>query len=119
ESFSKRLPEFRQFFGWPNILWIWLTLVVCKVLHEFGHGLACKYYGGECHEMGVMLLLFSPCLYADVTDSWLLKSKWPRIMVSAAGMYVEIVLSALAIFCWWNTQPGLFNYLCLNVFFVT
>ncbi len=119
ESFSKKLPEFRQFFGWPNIILMWCSLVVCKVIHEFGHGLACKHYGGECHEMGVMVLLFSPCLYADVTDSWMFKNKWPRIMVSAAGMYVEIVLSALAVFLWWNTQPGLFNYLCLNVFFVT
>lgn len=119
DSFSKALPEFEQFFGWPNLIWLWLTLVVCKVIHEFGHGLACKYYGGECHEMGVMLLIFSPCLYADVTDSWLFKNKWQRIVVSAAGMYVEIVLSALAIFLWWNTQPGLFHHLCLNVFFVT
>lgn len=119
ESFAKKLPEFRQFFGWPNVILLWLSLVVCKVIHEFGHGLACKHYGGECHEMGVMMLMFSPCLYADVTDSWMFKSKWPRIMVSAAGMYVEIVLSALAVFLWWNTQPGLFNYLCLNVFFVT
>lgn len=119
EAFSRKLPEFRQFFGWPNVIFIWLTLLVCKVIHEFGHGLACKHYGGECHEMGVMLLIFSPCLYADVTDSWLLENKWPRIMVSAAGMYVEVAISAAAVFFWWNTQPGLFHYLCLNVFFVT
>ena len=39
--------------------WIYLGVVlgVTKVIHEFGHGLTCKHFGGECHEMGVMLLV--------------------------------------------------------------
>src|SRR3990172_9484133 len=69
--------------------------------------------------MGVMLLVFSPCLYCDVSDSWMLRNKWQRIIIGAAGMYIEIILSAIAIFIWWNTSPGLINYLSLNVFFVT
>jgi len=69
--------------------------------------------------MGIMLLVFSPCLYCDVTDSWMMKSKWHRIAIAAAGMYIEVLMSALAIFIWWNTQPGLLHHLCLNFFFVT
>ena len=75
--------------------------------------------GSECHEMGVMLLVGSPCLYCDVSDSWMLRNKWSRILIGAAGMLIEIVLSAFAIFFWWITSPGLFHYLCLNLFFVT
>jgi putative peptide zinc metalloprotease protein len=119
DTFRGKLPEFEQFFGWPNLLYMWMVLGVAKILHEFGHGLACKRYGGECHEMGVMLLVFSPCLYCDVTDSWMLHSKWKRIAIAAAGMYVEIFLSSIAIFGWWFSSPGLFNYLCLNLFFVS
>lgn len=119
DEFVHRLPEFRQFFNWRNLIWLWATLSVTKIIHEFGHGLTCKHYGAECHEMGVMLLVFSPTLYCNVTDSWMLPGKWQRIWIGAAGMLVEVVLSAIAIFIWWFTTPGLLNHLCLNVFFVT
>ncbi len=114
-----RLPEFHQFFSWPNVLYLWLTLGVVKIVHELAHGLACRHYDGECHEIGVAFLVFSPCLYCDVSDSWVLRSKWSRILIAAAGMYIEVAVSALAIFAWWFTQPGLLHHLCLNVFFVS
>ncbi len=119
DEFRSRLPEFQQFFSWRNLGWLWLTLSATKVIHEFGHGLTCKHFGSECHEMGVMVLVFSPTLYCDVTDSWMLRDKWQRIWIGAGGMAIEIVLSAIAIFVWWFTTPGLLNHLCLNVFFVT
>lgn len=119
EEFRSRLPEFQSFFGWPNLIYLWVTLGLAKVIHEFGHGLSCVHYGGECHEMGVMLLVFSPCLYCDVTDSWMMKNKWHRIIIGAAGMYIEVILSAVAIYVWWLTKPGLLHHLSLNIFFVT
>lgn len=119
DYFRSRLPEFQQFFGWPNLIYLWVTLGIAKIIHEFGHGLSCKHFGGECHEMGVMLLVFSPCLYCDVSDSWMLRNKWHRIIIAAAGMYIEIILSAIAVFVWWNTKPGIVNHLALNIFFVT
>jgi len=119
EHFRRTMPEFQQFFGWPNLLYLWLTLGVAKILHEFGHGFACKHYGGECHEMGLMLLVFTPCLYCDTSDAWMLKNKWQRIIIASAGMYVEIILAALALFLWWNTESGLLHHLCFNVFLVT
>ena len=119
EHFHRTMPEFQQFFAWPNLLYLWITLGLTKILHEFGHGLTCKHYGGECHEMGMMLLVFSPTLFCDATDSWMLPNKWHRILIASAGMYVEILLSAFAIFLWWNTESGLVHHLCLNVFLVT
>ncbi|MBQ18409.1 MAG: hemolysin D [Planctomycetaceae bacterium] len=119
EAFASQLPEFQQFFSWSNLMYLWITLGTCKVIHEFGHGLTCKHFGGECHGMGIMLLVFSPCLYCDVSDSWMLRNKWKRIMIGAAGMYIEVLISALAVFVWWNTKPGMIHHLCLNIFFVT
>lgn len=119
DEFHSRLPEFQSFFGWPNLIYLWATLGIAKIIHEFGHGLSCHHYGGECHEMGVMLLVFSPCLYCDVTDSWMMKNKWHRIIIGAAGMYIEVILSGIAIFTWWFTRPGMVQHLALNVFFVT
>jgi putative peptide zinc metalloprotease protein len=117
--FRSKLPEFNEFFAAGNWLYLAIALGFTKVLHEFGHGLSCKHYGGECHEMGVMLLVFTPCLYCDVSDSWMLPSKWKRAAIGAAGMYVEVLLASLATYLWWNSNPGIFNQLCLDVMFVS
>lgn len=119
ETVRARLPQFRSFFAADNWIWLAVTLGLTKIFHELGHGLACKRFGGRCHEMGVMLLCFTPCLYANVTDSWIIPSKWRRAAIGAAGMYVELLLASLATFGWWFSHPGLFNNLCLNVMFVS
>jgi putative peptide zinc metalloprotease protein len=109
-----RLPQFEAILAASNLPWLAVTLAAIKILHELGHALACRRFGGDCHEMGVMLLVFTPCLYCNVSDSWMLKSKWQRIAIAAAGMYVELILASVCTFLWWFSQPGLFNSLCLN-----
>ncbi|MEI8375910.1 MAG: hemolysin D [Planctomycetota bacterium] len=116
--FTSRLPAFHEFFSFENALLLSVTLGVTKVLHEFGHGMMCKHFGGECHEMGVMFLVLTPCLYCNVSDSWLLPSKWHRAAIGAGGMYVELILASVATWIWWFSEPGLLNHLCLNIMFV-
>lgn len=100
----------------PRYLVLWLVTVVgVKVLHEFSHALTCRHFGGRCHEMGVMLLVFFPALYCDVSDVWRLPSKWQRMAVTAAGMAVELCLAAIAFIGWWFTSPGLLNTWCLGM----
>ena len=113
-----RLPSAQALLTIPNLLGLGLVLAIVKVLHELGHGLTCKRFGGECHELGVMLLVFTPTLYCNVSDIWMLKSKWQRIAVSAAGMWVEAVIAAICTLLWWFSEPGLFHSLCLNVMFL-
>jgi len=115
---QSRLPDYYAFFSFHNFVWIAVALAVAKVLHELGHALTCKHFGGECHEMGVMLLVFTPCLFCNVSDSWMFASKWKRIAVTAAGMAVEIVLASVCTFLWWFSEPGLLNTICLNMMFV-
>lgn len=118
EVFRSKLPTFHQFFSVKNAFWLAIALGVTKVLHEFGHGLSCKHFGGECHELGVMILVLTPCLYCNVSDSWLLPNKWHRAAIGAAGMYVELVIASICTFVWWFTEPGLLNHLCLSTMFV-
>ncbi len=118
DVFRSKLPEFHQFFSPTNALLMAATLGVTKVLHEFGHGLTAKHFGGECHEMGIMFLVLTPCLYCNVSDSWMLPSKWKRAAIGVAGIYVELVIASVCTFIWWFTQPGLLNYICLNVMFI-
>jgi putative peptide zinc metalloprotease protein len=113
-----RLPSFHQFFAADRWLYLGLTMAVVKVLHEFGHGLSCKKFGGECHEIGAMLLVFTPCLYCNVSDSWMLPNKWKRVWIGAAGIYVELILAAFAAYIWYFSEPGLLNDLCLNMMFL-
>jgi putative peptide zinc metalloprotease protein len=118
EVFQAKLPKFQEFFASSNWFWLFLVMGVTKVIHEFGHGMACKRFGGECHEMGVMLLVMTPCLYCNVSDSWMLPSKWKRAFIAAAGMYFELIIASVAVFVWWYSQPGLINQLALNTVFV-
>jgi putative peptide zinc metalloprotease protein len=118
DVFSARLPAFHEFFGVKNWIFLGVTMAVVKVLHEFGHGLSCKHFGGECHELGAMLLVFTPALYCNVSDSWMLPSKYHRAYIGAAGMYVELILASIATFLWWFSEPGLLNHICLSVMFI-
>ena len=119
ETFRARLPAFHEFFGPQNWIYLGCTLAITKVLHEFGHGLSCKRFGGECHEIGVMILVLTPCLYCNVSDSWLLPSKWHRAAIGAAGMYVEIVLATIATFVWWfSYEETTINNIALSVMFI-
>ena len=113
DRFVVRLPEFRDFFHPANLPRFMLVLAGMKICHELGHGLVCKRLGGSCTELGLMLLVFTPCLYCNVSDAWLWKSKWRRAAVSAAGIYVELLLASLATVVWWWTEPGLVHQLAL------
>ena len=118
KTFQAKLPAYQEFFTWNSVLYMWLSLGVVKVIHEFGHGLSCKAFKGECHEMGVLLMCLSPALYANVTDAWTLADKWKRIIISFAGIYVELVIASLATFVWWytSTYPTINNIaLCIMV----
>lgn len=118
DVFRSKLPAFHQFFNLHNAFLLAVALMVTKVIHEFGHGLTCKHFGGECHEMGVLVLVLTPCLYCNVSDSWMLPNKWHRAAIGVAGMYVEIAIASVCTFLWWFSEPGLLNNLCLSTMFV-
>jgi putative peptide zinc metalloprotease protein len=119
DEFRSRLPQLSAFVDVRNWLWLIAAIAGVKILHELGHALACKHFGGEVHELGVMLLAFVPCLYCDVTDSWRLASKWQRIVVSAAGMLVELVIAAVATIVWWHAKDGVLSLVALDVMVIS
>ena len=123
DVFQSKLPAFNDFFSvgnWETWLLFGGVLACTKVIHEFGHGLSCKYFGGECHEMGVMLLVLTPCLYCNVSDSWMLPNRWHRVVIGAAGMYIEVVIASICTFMWWYSEPDtLLNNVCLRIMFVS
>jgi putative peptide zinc metalloprotease protein len=119
EAFRDKLPSYHEFFSFGTVWYLWLALGLVKVIHEFGHGLSCKAFGGEVHEMGALFLVFSPCLYCNVSDAWTLPSKWKRIIISFAGIYVELIIAAISTWLWWYTPSYPFvNNLSLSLMVV-
>ena len=102
-----------------NLGWFYVALILSKLLHELGHAFFCRKFGGEVHTLGVMLLVFTPVPYVDVTSSWSLRSRRQRILVGAAGMIVELFLASLCAMLWARTSPGGMNAVCYNIMFIT
>ncbi len=101
-----------------NLMLLWLLFPVIKTLHEFGHAFAVKVFGGEVHEMGIMLLVLSPVPYVDASASSAFAGKWQRAVVGAAGMIVELVLAAVAVYVWVGVEPGTVRTLAYNTIFI-
>lgn len=98
----------------PNLwLGIAVSLAITKSCHEFGHALACRKYGVECHEIGLLFLFFLPCLYCDVSDSWQLRSRWQRMVIALAGIFIELILAIAAYTAWIFAVPGTFKSVML------
>ncbi|EPJ43997.1 MAG: hypothetical protein OFPI_40940 [Osedax symbiont Rs2] len=118
ENFSNFTAQSSQVFSGENLLLLYLGMAFIKSLHELGHTIVCRYYGGEVRTLGVMLILFTPLPYMDATSSWSFRQRWQRAFVGAAGMIVEIFIAAIAVFVWANTGQGVVNSLAYNMIFV-
>lgn len=93
--------------------WAWLaaTWIGLKFFHELAHALTCRKFGGHVRDCGLMLILFAPIPYVDVTSSWRFPSKWQRIATSGAGMFFELALAAAAVLVWSHSDnPVLKNH---------
>lgn len=118
DAVQSRLPEFQSFLTPRAVAWLGAALALTKVLHELGHALTCRYFGAECHELGLMFLVFTPCLYCNVSDAWMIANKWRRAAIGAAGVGVELFLAGLCTILWWFSEPGMLNTLCFNVMLI-
>ncbi len=101
-----------------SILLLVLVYPLVKLLHELGHGFAVKKWGGEVREVGVMFLVFIPVPYVDASASTAYTSKWRRILVSGAGILVELALASVAMLLWLQLEDGLLRAACFNVMLI-
>jgi putative peptide zinc metalloprotease protein len=85
-------------FGWWGLAYV--ILCAATFLHEIAHAVACRRYGGEVREMGILIYFFQLGAYTNVSDAWLMPARRHRIIVSLAGVYIEGFLFAIAIAVW-------------------
>lgn len=101
-----------------NLVLILLIYPIIKALHELGHAYATKRWGGEVHEMGIMLLVLMPIPYVDASAASAFTQKRQRMIVGAAGIMVEMFLAALALFVWLAVEPGVVRALAFNIMLI-
>ncbi len=89
-----------------QLLSMWVLLAAMKVVHEFGHGYAVRCFGGAVPEMGISLVMLTPCAYVDASSSWGFQSRTRRIIVCLAGMYFESIVAGVALLVWAFTDAG-------------
>ena len=101
-----------------NWILLWLCFPLVKALHELGHAYAVKARGGEVHSMGIALLVLTPVPFVDASSASAFPAKRERILVSAAGMMVELFLASLAVFLWLLVEPGIVRDMAAVVIFI-
>lgn len=96
----------------PVILLVVLTVTA---LHESAHGLTCKRFGGEVHEMGFLLIYLLPAFYCNVSDAWLFPDRRKRLWVSFAGVFFQVFVWAVAVVVWRliDTETWLSDLCCI------
>ena len=88
-------------------LLFWLCYPPLKALHECGHALVLRHFGGTVREAGITLLFFTPAPYVDASAASALPGRWQRAAVAGAGILVELFVAAVAALVWVAIEPGL------------
>ncbi len=105
-------------FNTQGLLLLWLAYPLVKVVHELGHGFAAKNWGGEVHEIGIMLLVLVPVPYVEASSASAFREKYKRVVVGAIGIMVELFLAAVAVMLWLNIEPGPLRAFTFNVMLI-
>lgn len=101
-----------------SVLLLWLCYPPLKALHELAHALAVRRYGGAVHDSGITLFLFTPAPYVDASAASGFERRYQRIVVSAAGIMLELAVAALAAGIWLTVEPGLVRDLAFVTLFI-
>ena len=92
----------------PRYLLIaWIIYPFIKAIHELGHALAVKHWGGDVRETGITLFMLTPAPYVDASAANAFRHKYQRVVVGAIGIMIELLIAAIALWVFFNTQPGL------------
>lgn len=119
QRFDLYVATFPYFFSVWGAVAFGLTVASVKVVHEFSHAYVAKACGVRVPTMGVALILLFPVAYADVTDSWRMRSRRRRLLISLAGVLAELVIAGLALVGWALSPDGIFRSICFVVSSVT
>ncbi len=90
-----------------------LVFVITRCLHELAHATVCCREGANCNDFGLMRILCIAFPYVDVTEAWRIPNRRSRALVYAAGIYIDLIVAALATWVWLASWPGYIHSLAL------
>jgi putative peptide zinc metalloprotease protein len=102
-----------------NLAVIGAIYPIVKALHELGHGLALRRLGGEVREIGVLFAAFIPVPYVDASSAAVLERRRDRMMVGAAGIYVEMFIGSIALIIWSQSEASAVRAICYNIIMIS
>lgn len=90
---------------------VFLLMGVALFAHEFGHISACDRFGAHHGSIGFGFYLFTPVMYADVSDIWRLPRN-QRLIVNMAGIYMGnyVAIIAFGLFLYTNNLIFLYTF---------
>lgn len=119
ETLGPLVPSFGDLTTPGMLAAVLIAFCLSKVLHELGHALACQYVRHECSEMGLLLLVGLPCMYCDVSDMWTQRRRSKRLLVTLAGVWVELGIAVICFWLWYATVPGGLHNFCYSLMLIT
>ena len=87
DQFIRTIANLENFFlSHPEAIFIlYFLILVVAFIHEFGHGLMCKHYGGKVNRLGIMFYLGTFIFFCDTSAAWNFPRRSQRFLVSLAG----------------------------------
>jgi putative peptide zinc metalloprotease protein len=82
-----------------------LLMLLVVSLHELGHAFTLKHYGGIVPEIGLLFMCLMPGCYTNTSDSYCLVKRRQRTLVVAAGVLVQFIIWAIALWLWNLSNP--------------
>jgi putative peptide zinc metalloprotease protein len=111
--------HFASHMSTPRYLFLaWISFPFIKALHELGHAMAVRHWGGQVTETGITLFLLTPAPYVDASAASAFRRPIQRVVVGATGLMVELLLAAIALLVWYSSQPGFVQDLAFVIMFV-
>src|ERR1700736_6323078 len=91
---------------WSDIGVMYVLGMSVVAAHEYAHAHACKHCGGRVPAMGFALIYLTPAFYTDTTEGAVKGTRSQRLVISLAGIWIELIICAIATPIWWGTPPN-------------
>ena len=80
-----------------DLIIAYCLIILSLCIHELAHVFTCKRYCGKVGKIGIMLYFLQPALYSDLTFLHSINSKKKKARIFFAGVFIQWVLSAIAL----------------------
>lgn len=101
-----------------SILALYLGIALLKFIHEAGHALAVRQFGGQTHEVGLTLVAGLPLFHVEASDSYMFPKKSSRLVVAAAGILIELLACSILILIWLVLAEGFLRQLLTSLILI-